>query len=386
MLNRRILVVSASLAVALPGAMATRIGEAATAIAATADETLAEAQKRVAANPRDPAALRALGDAFEVKGQPAEARIAYEKVLEIDPGQVQVQARAGLARVLAQAGENAAALVEQQKVANLLPTDAGAHHLLGVMALRAGQPERAIAAWRDTLRIQADHVGALNDLGTALLELGRPAEAIPPLERAVAVAPGLGTARTNLAYAYLRTGRKADAIREYRAVLDLAPDNPDAARNLAVAYLQTKQPEQAVPLLRQAVRLRPNPEAIRELGVALLEVRQADEAELVLKMAVDARPGWGAAHVDLGRAQLARGGLEAALVSLQKGLELDPKDAEGHLALARVHVRRKEYAPAWRHAREAERLGHPGARELLADLARVSKEPARAEVPAKKAR
>ena len=77
---------------------------------------------------------------------------------------------------------------------------------------------------------------------------------------------------------------------------------------------------------------------------------------------------------------------EAAVGSLRKGIALDPKDAEGHLALGRVHARRKEYAAAWRQAREAERLGHPGARELLAELARHSKEPAHTEPPAKKAR
>ena len=136
--------------------------------------------------------------------------------------------------------------------------------------------------------------------------------------------------------------------------------------------------------MRQAVRLRPIPEAMRDLGVALLEVRRPNEAELVLKLVVDGRPDWGAAHVDLGRAQAARGEVEAALASLKKGLELDSRDAEGHLALARLRARRKEYPLAWRHAREAERLRHPGAKELLAELARQSKEPSRQE-PEKKA-
>ncbi len=343
------------------------------ALAATADEALAEAQQQVTANPRDAGALRALGDVLEVKGQPTEAKAAYEKALEIEPNQV--EARVGLARVLAQAGDDKAALAEQQKVADLLPNDPEAHHFLGVIALRAGQRERALAAWNSTLKIQPDHVATLNNLGALLLELRRPAEAIPVLERAVAAAPGLPTARTNLGFAYLRAGRGADAIKEYRAVLDLAPDDPDAARNLALAYMETKQPQEAISLFRQVVRMQPSPEVIRELGVALLEAQRADEAELVLKVAVAGRPDWGAAFVDLGRAQAARGDLEGAAASLTKGLELDPKDADGHLALARLQARRKEYAPAWRHAREAERLGAPGAREFLAELARRSKEP-----------
>lgn len=347
------------------------LGAAATAApgrAATADEALAEAQARVAANPRDPAALRALGDAFEVKGQPGEARVAYQKALQIAPAQG--EARAGLARVLAQLGEDAAALAEQQKVADARPTDAAAHHLLGVMALRAGKPERAIGAWKDTLRIHPDHVGALNDMGAALLELARPAEAIPALEQAVRLAPELAVARTNLGYAYMRVGRPAEALKEYRAVVELDPQDPDANRNLAVAYMEAGRPRDAIPLFREVVRLEPSPEAIRDLGVALFEVRRLDEAELVLKTAVAARPDWGAAHVDLGRVQAARGEPDAALASLQKGLELDPKDAEGHLALARLGAQRKDYALARWHAREAERLGHPRAGALLAELPR----------------
>jgi Tfp pilus assembly protein PilF len=159
-------------------------------------------------------------------------------------------------------------------------------------------------------------------------------------------------------------------------------------RSLALAYLETKQPEDALPLLRQVVRVDPSPERVRELGVALLEARRADEAELVLKVAVIGRPDFGAAYVDLGRAQAARGDLEAALTSLRKGIELDPKDGEGHLALARLQARRKQPDAAWRHAREAERLGHPGAQALLAELARESKEPPREDrkaPPAKKA-
>ena len=103
---------------------------------------------------------------------------------------------------------------------------------------------------------------------------------------------------------------------------------------------------------------------------------------------MEGRPDWGAAYVDLGRAQAARGDLEAALASLRKGLELDPKDGDGHVTLARLQARRKQFDAAWRHAREAERLGHPGAQALLAELARDSKEPGREQrkaPPAKKA-
>ena len=103
-----------------------------------------------------------------------------------------------------------------------------------------------------------------------------------------------------------------------------------------------------------------------------------------MKDVVAVRPDWGAAHVDLGRVLAARGELDPAAASLQKGLELDAKDAEGHLALGRILLGRKDYAPAWRHAREAERLGHSGARVLLADLAGESKEPGREEPPTAK--
>jgi tetratricopeptide (TPR) repeat protein len=54
-----------------------------------------------------------------------------------------------------------------------------------------------------------------------------------------------------------------------------------------------------------------------------------------------------------------------ALALLLEAVHLDPALGEAHVALAEIYAVRADYAAAWRHARKAERHGHPQAIELL---------------------
>jgi tetratricopeptide (TPR) repeat protein len=61
---------------------------------------------------------------------------------------------------------------------------------------------------------------------------------------------------------------------------------------------------------------------------------------------------------------------EDAVLMFQRAIEFDPDYAVPHRELGQIHALREQYDHAWRHAREAARLGD---RSLLQQLERYRK-------------
>ncbi len=63
------------------------------------------------------------------------------------------------------------------------------------------------------------------------------------------------------------------------------------------------------------------------------------------------------AHFALGTLSHFRGQTDAAIAFYLKAIELDPTYAAPHVTLGRIYAVRRLYDLAWKHAREAARLG-----------------------------
>ena len=122
----------------------------------------------------------ALGCEIE-EGDPAEARAAYERALEIDP------------------------------------KHAAAHVNLGCLEHEAGRLREAERHYRAALAVRPDDATAAFDLGVALEDLGRYGEAREAYERALGAAPDCADAHYNLARVHDRLGDPSAAIRHLKA-------------------------------------------------------------------------------------------------------------------------------------------------------------------------
>ena len=71
------------------------------------------------------------------------------------------------------------------------------------------------------------------------------------------------------------------------------------------------------------------------------------------------------AHFALGTLYHFQGRADAALGCFLKAIALDSKYAAPHINLGRIYAVQGSYELAWRHAREAERLGDPSLVEQL---------------------
>ncbi|MEQ8861722.1 MAG: tetratricopeptide repeat protein [Pseudomonadales bacterium] len=185
------------------------------------------------------------------------------------------------------------------------------------------QREKAEGLLRQAILMQRGYWRPYNELGIFLLQQGRIEQARSSFDRALTLAPRDGTVLNNLAVTYLMIGEFDRAIDAWTRTLEL---NPSAAAygNLGSAYYWSGDPERAMAMYEEAVRL--HPEDFRwwsSLGDAQLllapdaarasfeEALARTEAELAVNPDnVDVQVGRAPILAALGRKQEARAVLE----------------------------------------------------------------------------
>lgn len=160
----------------------------------------------------------------------------------------------GRAQALIAARDYVGAMVELKEALRLEPRNAIAFHLIGIAqfnlkdytvanaaferALQLNvtnphfawywigdcqralkQPEKAITAYREAVRLKPDYADAINGIGIVYYGKNDFANALIFFEQAARIAPKEGMYRKNAAFANVRLGRKADAMRDYNLLL-----------------------------------------------------------------------------------------------------------------------------------------------------------------------
>lgn len=107
---------------------------------------------------------------------PEQAREAYERALELDPGMA--GAHVNLGRQLQMAGELGRAEPHYREAAQIAPDDPTPHFNLGVLLEEVGRREEAVHAYRQAILRDPDFADAHCNLGLLLEALGRRQEAV----------------------------------------------------------------------------------------------------------------------------------------------------------------------------------------------------------------
>jgi Flp pilus assembly protein TadD len=158
-------------------------------------------------------------------------------------------------------------------------------------ALRAGDLERALATYTETLARYPDDLTALNNSGQILVRLDRPAEAIVLLERVVAIAPQTWMAQFNLARALGETGRWSRAADHYQAASMLLPGHYPTLFNLGLALRRAGRDEGAVAALQGAAHAAPDePDTWLALGLSYERLARTDAAQTAFRRYLALKP------------------------------------------------------------------------------------------------
>lgn len=257
------------------------------------------------------------------------------------------------------------------------PENPLAHFMLAGAWERAGETERALAAYAEALRLKPAFSVGRENYGALLLKLGRRAEAIVQFEAALALQPEFADAHANLGNALLAEGRVAEAVRHLGEAVRIAPGFAETHYNYGNALAAAGRVEEAAAQYGTALRVKPGVAEVHfNLGNALDALGRGAEAIAQFRAAVAARPDFAAAHYNLANA-LARAGAPAeAVPAYEAAVRAKPDYAEAHHNLGSACFELGRYADAVRHYEAALRLApdFPGARERL-DAARARLRP-----------
>jgi protein O-mannosyl-transferase len=131
----------------------------------------------------------------------------------------------------------------------------------------------------------------------------------------------------NLGSALLSKGKVDEAIPHLKEALRLLPTYPDAHNNLGVALLKEGAVAEAISHLETALALNSNSaEAHANLGAAYEKQGRRDDAILHFREALRLAPGDAQAHANLGATLLNQGQLDEAITQLEAARKLAPSD------------------------------------------------------------
>ena len=122
-----------------------------------------------------------------------------------------------------------------QSILTADPQHVRAMNLLGVVALRAGDPAAAESILRRATALDARNPDCHCNFGTALLSLGNSSEAETALREAVRLRSSHPMANYNLGLIELNSDRFADAARHLAKTVRGAPRNADALNVYGIA-------------------------------------------------------------------------------------------------------------------------------------------------------
>ncbi len=279
----------------------------------------------------------ALGNAYLATGNAEAANTAFAAALSAKPD----YGRAMLGQAYAKAGARdlPGALALAESAAAKDPKLVEARQLKGDLLLAQGEPDKAIAAYREALGVKADYLPAYAAIVGQLAAQGKLDDAAKELEAMQKVAPKHPQTlylKATLAY------RKKDfpaAKEAIQGVLQVAPDYlPGLLLSGAIDY-ELKSYAQAEASLTKVLQQAPNAGfARRVLAATYLRERQPAKALDTLKPLLEG------GQVDAGLASLAgevylqNGNLEEGSRYFEMAAKIDPKSAPARTAVALTHL------------------------------------------------
>jgi tetratricopeptide (TPR) repeat protein len=228
----------------------------------------------------------------------------------------------------------------------------GAYNTLGALFAQQGLDACAIASFEAGLRLDPKNWEARYNLALALMKRGDRQRAMEELRAAIAERPDSASAHHALGALFEADKKLPEAASEYQAVLHADAHFPSGAIDLARVLAARQKFDDAVTVLRQALKLSPAAEEAVSLGAALgvtyAESGNFPKATETLRQLIADHPDSAGAHLALGTvlAQPGEPASGAAIAEFREALRLDPDAAPARLALGVALLKEKNYVDA----------------------------------------
>ena len=144
--------------------------------------------------------------------------------------------------------------------------------------------------------------------------------------------PASWMACNNLGQLYIKEGRPEDAIPLIEQALRHNPKDIDSILNLGVALSRLGHEEQAMKQYQKALEIDPDqPEVYSNIGATLARQGRYDKAVPYYRKALEIKPDFAPTHSNLGAALASLGRIDEAIEHHEKALTLAPDLAPSHL-------------------------------------------------------
>lgn len=290
----------------------------------------------------------------------------YEKLLRVNPDNVEAYCKAGTCCQLLRQFEKA---LEAYENAILLdPNFAAAYRGLGEVYFLLHRDEDAIEAYKQAIRLTPESTALYRSLASLYTIVNHPEESRECYEQIVAITQDIDPAGRHAHYydlglAYNNLGHYAEATAVLNKAVRLNPDLPFAYYSLGVAYDELGDRErsiasfeEAVRTYRRAIRLDPNDkDAHSFLALSYTRLGRYEEALEAYKQAIAIEPTDASNHASLAGVYEQLGLYEEAIEAYKQAIKIDPNHnhARAYFALGFVYdqLGRHEEAlqPLWRY-------------------------------------
>jgi protein O-GlcNAc transferase len=272
--------------------------------------------------PDDAAVHFQLGYALTAMQKLDEAKVQYEKAIELDPKMSeaylnlgltlldsapnaaigplekattllpnQVHAKFALASAYERTGNSKLAIEQYQAAEKIDDKDFEIHLALGRTLLNANRPAEAETEFRMALSLKHDSTTSQLGLAKSLVSQKKSAEAADAFGAYLQLVPADGAARIEHASLLFDAGKLDESLAELDRAANGAPEALPALKLRALIYYQKKQFSDVVPVLVKAIALAPqDPNLPAELGHAYLEKKDYPNAVQELTVAMKANP------------------------------------------------------------------------------------------------
>jgi tetratricopeptide (TPR) repeat protein len=273
-----------------------------------------------------------------------------------------------LSNVYAQKQQYDQAIAEGERAIALDPNNANSYERKGAVLLFAGRPEEALRMVEQAMRLNPHYSpNYLFELGWAYSLTGRYTEAVATLREFISRSPTHLGGHLTLALSYVQQwayqqGSDSQTLEQALAAAQRVLALNDAYFGghliLGYVYLWQKQYEPAITEMERAIALDPNSaESYAGLADALSRVGRPEDAVGMVKQALRRKPSVADQHLNsVGSAYYLAGRTEEAIAPLKQYLTRYPNFLGAHLTLAAVYGELGREAEAQAEAAEALRI------------------------------
>ena len=330
----------------------------------------------------DPLAQARLGESYEKQGAFAEAEVAYEKAIKLNPNLLSATAK--LAELYVSPLQNSEkALKFARKARELAPNDPKIVALLGSAAYQADNFTWAYSLLQDSARRLPDDAEVLCDFAWAAYSLGKVDEARQAMQRVLAAAPGLNHASDAKSFLTMtaldQEGADLTAAKsEVDQVLKAKPDYVPGLMAQAAILLKRGESEAAAATYSEVLRQFPDfaPAQKRLASLYVADPQKHERAYDLVMKARKALPDDPELAQILAELSYQRKEFAYAVQLLRRSSEKRPLDAKYLYYLGMSHLKANEKPQSREALRQALAAGIPDplASEAKSALAELEKE------------